>query len=148
MTGGEFEITIDAPAARVWPWVADLGKHAQFSPTPYSVEWIGGEPNAVRSRYRSVGVIPGDKHHVNEGEILENDPPRRFVLRAHDKQGSYLNTFELTPQGDATKVSHRLDFEEMHGPSALMAPVLFPLVGKRQIRARMALLKNVVESSA
>jgi uncharacterized protein YndB with AHSA1/START domain len=148
MTGGEFEITIDAPAARVWPWVADLGKHAQFSPTPYSVEWIGGEPNAVGSRYRSVGVIPGDKHHVNEGEILENDPPRRFVLRAHDKQGRYLNTFDLTPQGDGTKVTHRLDFEEMHGPAALMAPVLFPLLGKRQIRARMALLKSVVESSA
>jgi hypothetical protein len=36
----------------------------------------------------------------------------------------------------------------MPGPSALMAPVLFPLVGKRQIRARMALLKSVVESSA
>jgi hypothetical protein len=29
-----------------------------------------------------------------------------------------------------------------------MAPIIFPLVGKRQIRARMALLKNVVESSA
>ena len=148
MTGGEFEITIDAPAARVWPWVADLGKHAQFSPTPYSVEWIGGEPNAVGSRYRSVGEIPGDKHHVNEGEILENVPLRRFVLRAHDEQGSYLNTFDLTPQGDGTKVTHRLDFEEMHGPAALMAPVLFPLLGKRQIRARMAMLKSVVESSA
>jgi uncharacterized protein YndB with AHSA1/START domain len=148
VTSGEFEITIDAPAARVWPWVADLGKHAEFSPTPYSVEWIGGEPNAVGSRYRSVGVIPGDKHHVNEGEILENDSPRRFVLRAYDKQGRYLNTFDLTPQGEGTKVTHRLDFEEMHGPAALMAPVLFPLLGKRQIRARMAMLKSVVESSA
>jgi uncharacterized protein YndB with AHSA1/START domain len=147
MTGGEFEITIDAPAERVWPWVADLGKHAEFSPTPYSVEWIGGEPNAVGSRYRSVGVIVGDKHHVNEGEILENDSPRRFALRAHDPQGSYLNTFELTPQGDVTKVTHRLIFEQMHGPSALLAPVLFPLVGKRQVRSRMALLKRVVESS-
>jgi uncharacterized protein YndB with AHSA1/START domain len=148
MTSGEFEITIDAPAERVWPWVADLGRHAEFSPTPYSVEWTGGDPNAVGSRYRSVGVIPGDKHHVNEGEILENDPPRRFVLRAHDKEGSYLNTFEVAPQGDATKVTFRLDFEEMHGMSALLVPMIFPLVGKRQIRDRMALLKTRVESSA
>jgi uncharacterized protein YndB with AHSA1/START domain len=148
MTSGEFEITIEAPADRVWPWVADLGRHAEFSPTPYSVEWTGGDPNAVGSRYRSVGVIPGDKHHVNEGEILENDAQRRFVLRAHDKQGSYLNTFEVAQQGDATKVTFRLDFEEMHGMSALMVPVIFPLVGKRQIRARMALLKTTVESSA
>src|ERR1700741_1747164 len=119
MTGGEFEITIDAPAERVWTWVADLGRHAEFSPTPYSVEWTGGEPNAVGSRYRAVGVIVGDKHHVNEGEILENDAPRRFALRAHDPQGSYLNTFDLTSQGGSTKVTHRLEFQEMHGAAAV-----------------------------
>ena len=61
MTSGEVTVTIDAPPERVWPWVADLGKHAAFSPKPYSVEWIEGEPNAVGSRYRSVGEIPTDK---------------------------------------------------------------------------------------
>ena len=60
MTSGEFETTIEAPADRVWPWVADLGRHARWSPKPYSVEWTGGEPNAVGSRFRSVGAIPGD----------------------------------------------------------------------------------------
>lgn len=31
--------------------------------------------------------------------------------------------------------------------SALLAPVLFPLVGKKEIRGRMALLKSTVEAS-
>ncbi|MEP6477072.1 MAG: SRPBCC family protein [Actinomycetota bacterium] len=147
MTSGEFETTIQAPADRVWPWVADLGRHAPWSPKPYSVAWTAGEPNAVGSRFRSVGAIPGDANHTNEGEIVESAPPNRFVLRAQDPQGSYLSTYTLTPQGAATKVTFRLDFLEMHGMSALLAPVLFPLVGKKEIRGRMALLKSTVEAS-
>ena len=33
MTSGVFETTIDAPVDRVWPWVADIGKHAEWSPS-------------------------------------------------------------------------------------------------------------------
>jgi uncharacterized protein YndB with AHSA1/START domain len=147
MTSGEFEVTIDAPADRVWPWIADLGKHTEWSPKPYTVEWTSGEPNAVGSRYRSVGWIPSDKDHVNEGEIVENRPHDRFALRAHDEQGSYANTFTLAPDGPGTKVTLRLEFLKMHGMAAVMIPLLFPLLGKRDLRARMELLKTKVESS-
>jgi hypothetical protein len=50
MTGGEVTVMIDAPPERIWPWVADLDKHGAWSPKPYSVEWLEGEPNAVGSR--------------------------------------------------------------------------------------------------
>jgi uncharacterized protein YndB with AHSA1/START domain len=148
MTSGTFEVTIDAPADRVWPWVADLGKHAEWSPKPYAVEWIQGEPNALGSRYRSVGVIPGDKEHENEGEVVESKPPERFAIASHDKQGSYSNVFTLTPAGSGTKVTLRLEFVQMHGMAALLLPVIFPLVGKKDLRARMAMLKSKVEASS
>ena len=147
MTSGLFDVTIDAPVDRVWPWVADLGKHAEWSPKPYTVEWIQGEPNAVGSRYRSVGSVPGDKHHVNEGEVVENRPQERFALRAQDKDGSYANTFTLEPLGQGTKVTFRLDFLNMKGMAAFMVPLVFPLIGKKDIRARMGLLKTRVEAS-
>jgi uncharacterized protein YndB with AHSA1/START domain len=147
MTSGDFEITIDAPVKRVWPWVADMGKHAEWSIKPYKMEWIQGEPNAVGSRYRSVGSIPGDKEHENEGEVVENKPQERFALRSNDKQGTYANVFTLTPVGQGTKVTFHLDFIQMHGMAALLIPVVFPLSGKKDIRARMAMLKQKVESS-
>ena len=148
MTSGEVTVTIDAPPERVWPWVADLGKHAAFSPKPYSVEWIEGEPNVVGSRFRSVGEIPNDKQHVNEGEIIENHPNDRFVLHAHDKDGDYPNTFTLKPVGSSTEVTIRLEFVNMRGMAALLAPIVFPLVGKKDMRARMALLKQKVEAAS
>ena len=148
MTSGEVTVTIDAPPERVWPWVADLGKHGEWSPKPYSVEWIEGEPNAVGSRYRSVGEIPNDKHHVNEGEIVESHPTDRFVLHAHDKEGDYANTFTLKPAGSSTEVTILLEFEKMHGMAAMMVPIIFPLVGKKDMRDRMAMLKQKVEAAS
>jgi uncharacterized protein YndB with AHSA1/START domain len=147
MTSGVFEVTIDAPVERVWAWVADLSKHAQFSPRHYTVEWIEGEPNAVGSRFRSVGWVPGDSHRVNEGEIVENRPMERFALRARDKDGNYADTFTLEPVGDRTKVTFRLEFVKMNGMAALMAPMLFPFVAKPDNRKRMRLLKTRVEAS-
>jgi hypothetical protein len=39
-------------------------------------------------------------------------------------------------------------FPEMTGMSAVLVPVLFPLVGKPDIRKRMAMLKSAVEASS
>jgi hypothetical protein len=95
-----------------------------------------------------VGWIPGNKAHENEGEVIEHAPQERFALRAQDKQGRYANTFTLTPLGQATTVTFRLEFLEMHGLSALLLPLLFPLTGRKTIRARMVLLKAKVEASS
>ena len=89
MTEGSFPVTIQAPPDVVWPWISRLEKHVEWSNKPYRVEWISGEPNAVGSRYRSVGWIPGDKDHVNEGTITEIVPNERFALEADDKDGMF-----------------------------------------------------------
>jgi uncharacterized protein YndB with AHSA1/START domain len=142
-----FSVTIAATPEQVWPWISQLEKHAQWSPKPYSVEWISGEPNAVGSRYRSVGAIPGDKNHTNEGEITESVPQQRFALQAKDEQGSYANTYVLKASGGDTQVTFSLVFSEMKGMAAIMVPVVFPLVGKSDIRKRMSKLKGTVEAA-
>lgn len=147
MTSGEATITIQAPAERVWLWVADLGKHSDWCPKPFAVEWLSGEPNATGSRYRSLGWIPGEKDHANEGEVVENRPFERFALRSSDPQGSYANTITLEPVGDATRVTLRLEFVTLKGIYKLLIPMVFPFVGKAQNRKRMTLLKAKVESS-
>ncbi len=58
-TQGDFPVTIQATPSAVWPWISQLEKHAEWSTKPYRVEWISGDPDAVGSRYRSVGWIPG-----------------------------------------------------------------------------------------
>ena len=146
MTQGEFSVTIAAPPETVWPWISQLEKHVEWSPKAYSVEWISGEPNAVGSRYRSVGWVPGNKNNENEGEITEAIPNQRLVLRADDKEGTFLNTYVLKPAGDGTEVTYTLVFPKMKGVMAAMVPAAFVVFGKPDIRKRMAKLKAAVEA--
>jgi uncharacterized protein YndB with AHSA1/START domain len=147
MTQGEFPVTIQAPPEAVWPWVSDLEKHVEWSAKAYTVEWLSGEPNAVGSCYRSVGWVPGDKDHVNEGVITEVVPNERFALRADDVEGPFENTYTLRRVGNGTEVRYRLIFPVMKGMKGPAAALLFATIGKSDIRKRMQLLKEKVEAA-
>jgi len=147
MTQGSFSVTIQAPPDVVWPWVSQLEKHVEWSTKPYSVEWISGPPNAVGSRYRSVGSMPTDKDHVNEGESTESVPNQRFALRADDPEGPFHNTYTIAPTAEGTSVTFRLVFPKMSPPKAAIGALIFNTTGKADIRRRMALLKQRVEAS-
>ena len=147
-TQGVFPVTIKAPPEVVWPWIAQIEKHAAWSPKPYAVELVSGDPGAVGSRYRSVGWVPGDKDHANDVVITDVEPGERFALRADDKQGSFVNTYVLEKTADGTLVTYTLVFPPMKGLAALLVPLLFPLVGKADIRKRMQLLKEKVEAGS
>ena len=149
MTGGTFTTTIQAPPEQVWAVVANVGTHASWSPKPYTMEWTGGESNQVGATFHSSGWVPGNKHNENDVEITERVEPTRFAFNATDPQGVFVNEWDLRPDGNGgTEVAFTLTFPKMHGVVAVMAPILFPLTGKRDIRARMTKLKQTVESQA
>jgi uncharacterized protein YndB with AHSA1/START domain len=140
--------TIQAPLASVWTWVADITKHAEWSPRPYRVELVSGDLNAVGSRYRSVGwVPPNDGDHANDVEITEVVPMSRFALTGTDKTGSFASSFDLLPVEAGTQVTFHIAFPPMKGLNAVMVPLLFPVVAKPDFRKRLELLKQKVESS-
>ena len=140
-------ITIDAPPEEVWPWIGQIEKHAEWSPKQYRVELVSGEPDTVGSRYRSVGWVPGEKEHKMDVLLTEVVHAERFALIADDEQGSFANTYDLRRAGRGTEVTYKLVFPPMKGIAALLVPVLFPIVGKADIRKRMKLLKAKVESA-
>lgn len=141
-------VHINAKPEVVWKWVADIERHADWSPKAYRVERLTGEPNAVGSTYRSVGwVPPNDANHANEVTITEVVPTTRFVLEARDENGTYRSEYDLTPVGGGTQVTFHIVFPEMKGIAAVMVPVLFPIVAKPDFRKRLALLKTRIEST-
>jgi uncharacterized protein YndB with AHSA1/START domain len=146
-TQGSRTVTIAAAPEAVWPWIAHVDKHGEWSPRPYRVERLSGEANEVGSRYRSIGWVPGDKSHSNEFEITESSPYTRFALRADDPMGPFQNSYDLKPTGDGTEVTYRIAFPPLKGMAAMMVPILFPLVGMKDIRKRMDLQKAKAEGS-
>lgn len=147
-TQGTFTVTIQAPPEKVWPWLADITKHSEYSPKPFTAELVSGEAGKVGSRFRTVGAVPNEKHHANEVEITEAVPNQRLVLRSDDPMGAFTSTYVLRPSGSGTELAWTIQFPPMKGVAALLVPVLFPLVGKPDGRKRMQLLKAKVESGA
>jgi uncharacterized protein YndB with AHSA1/START domain len=143
---GSFSVTIDAPPETVWPWIGHLDKHADWSPKRYQATLLSGSANSVGSRYRSVGWIPGDRNHANDVEITEVVPLERFALRSADPMGTFESTYTLRRTTSGTEVTFQLVFPPLSGIAALVVPVLFPFVGKVDIRRRGTLLKTRVEA--
>ena len=147
-TQGTATVTVNATPEVVWSCVADITRHSEWSPKPYRVELVSGEPNTVGSRYRSVGwAPPNDHNHVNDVEITGVSPMTRFALAGSDDSGTYTNTFDLRPVADGTEVTYRIVFPEMKGLGAVLLPFLFPIIAKPGINKRMRLLKQKVESA-
>jgi uncharacterized protein YndB with AHSA1/START domain len=137
---------IDAPVEAVWPWIADITKHAQWSPKPFVAQLTSGENGAVGSTYSTVGhVPPADKNHKNEVEITQVVPNSKFVFRAHDENGYFINTFTLKPTGAGTEVTFQHDFPKMKGAGRILLPLLLPSVGKRDAMVRLGMLKKKAE---
>lgn len=77
-------ICVEAPAERVWPWLAQMGAGRAGW---YSHDWIdsGGVPSADRLVPELQGIAPGDvlpgTPGASEGFVVEQvDPPRTLVL--------------------------------------------------------------------
>jgi hypothetical protein len=132
----------------VWPWVGDITRHAEWSPRPYRVEHVSGEPNQPGARYRSVGwVPPNDGEHVNDVEITAVVPERTYALVGIDSNGRFPSRYELRPVDGGTEVTWHLEFPQMKGINAVIVPILFPFVAKPDARKRIALLKQRVEAA-
>ncbi|MBI3648996.1 MAG: SRPBCC family protein [Actinobacteria bacterium] len=141
-------VTIEATPERVWPWVADLGKHAEWSPKPYRVEWLTGEPGAVGSTFRSVGWLPQDKEHAMEGRVVVSEPNRVFEVVSHDAKQEWTNRFELTPQGSRTVVTKTMTGPPLSGARKAMFAVVLALFVRGAVQKGMNMLKSKVESSS
>jgi hypothetical protein len=114
----------------------------------YEVELVSGSVGEVGARYRSVGRIPGDRHHENEVEITRVDENRHFEFVAHDDRGEFVNRFELRPNGSTTDVIFSMDTPPLTGIIRLVFPIAYPLLVKPSVRKRMRMLKAIVENGS
>jgi uncharacterized protein YndB with AHSA1/START domain len=134
------EVTIDAPAARVWEVVRD---HERMT------EWTGMKAELLRpglherngvGAVRKLGVLGAGA----EEEVVEFVPNQRYVYRLLSGAPirNHRGTVMLIPEGGATRVRWAVRFEgAVPGSGGALAAVL-----SRAFRASLGRLKKLVES--
>jgi uncharacterized protein YndB with AHSA1/START domain len=143
-----FTVTINATPDQVWPFVGDLGRMGEWSPKPYSVEWLSGEPNADGSTFRSTGWLPNDKAHKMEGTVKVNEPTKTFEVVSHDDNEEWTNRYDLTPSGSQTTVTKTAIGPPLTGFKKLARSAIFAVYVNGAMQKGLNMLKEKVESSS
>ena len=115
-------ITVDAPPAAIWPWLAQMGSGRGGA---YSYDWVENllglnmhSADRILPQYQD--VKPGDELPLGPGrpvmrvEVL--DPPRTLAIRIPGQGWVWI--FALVPEGDSTRLISRNRI-----PSSSLAPV-------------------------
>jgi len=142
-----YHILIDAPAEKIFDYLADLTRHSEWSGGPLKVEAASPGPVAVGSQYLSVGDLPMQKNRRNELRITELQSPYRLAFVAKDPGlGEVTHQFSLTPQGSATLVTRRVTVNAPPLMAFMLQTFVHPLVDKPMMDKALAALKAKMES--
>lgn len=107
--GPTWKIQIDAPPEKVYAYVADVGRHAEWSSEPDAMTIkadAGGEP-AVGQTYSAEGTLLG-KRNPSKVKITALDPPRQVEIEAEDSSGISGHVFTFTPHDGGTLVTRQI----------------------------------------
>ena len=115
-TGGSMSITIAAPPEAIYDVVADVTRTGEWSGETHRVEWTSTD-RGVGARFKGwnrVGFFRWTRHC----EVLAADRGRVFAFRTipgkvPTKRDSTLWRFELTPDGDGTRVVQSYEILKM-----------------------------------
>ena len=145
----EWTLTIDRSPEDVYDYLADFSKHAEWSPKPFTVLAQPDGPLAVGTTLRSSGQLPGSKKaHENVVTITAADRGKRLAFDALEDGQTFVNTFDLAPEGAGTKLQRRLVLPHLGGIKQVALPVLAALVIKPAVQKGLNMLKANLESSA
>ena len=90
-------VLADVPPDRVWPLVADLTRHGEWSADPLTV-------TAVEGGFESVATSKGREFRARL-TVVESVPPSRLVFRAADATGEYEHVVTLAHEGAGTRIT-------------------------------------------
>ena len=141
-----FSVVVNKPADEVFAFISDVNNHAKWSATAYRVEEVSDPSFAAGSKFASYGVSRDSADKRNEVTVAANEPNSVFSLSSIEDGDTYINTFNLTPDGDGTKVDKVIDMPKPGGPMGMMFAGIFKSVIAPRIAESMDKLKAVVES--
>ena len=106
--GPTWSIFINAPPERVYPYLADVGRHGEWGSEADAMVISAetpGEPS-VGKTYKAEGTLLG-KRNPSTVKITALDPPKTIEIEAEDSSGKSGHVFTLTPQDGGTSSSGR-----------------------------------------
>ncbi len=141
------QVTINAPAEKVFTYVADISKHGEWgNPSQkLQVEKTSPGPVGQGATFKSVGKQFGTQNDTVT--ITEYVPSRRVVYESQGKAGQLRHWFEITPSGSGVEVEKGFDVIKAGFPFAILKPIVTTFLAPGALKADLQRIKEKVESN-
>jgi hypothetical protein len=98
-----YNITINAPQAKVFDYMADVSRHGEWGMDDMKATAEKAGVPAVGMRYKAEGLLMG-KVNPSVVTITALDPSRHLAFDAEDSRSVFHHDFVFTPEGGGTRV--------------------------------------------
>ena len=145
MPRGEASVTINAPIEKVFDVVVDPERGSQWASGVSDVINIQGNPGEIGSSSTLIYHVLGIKT-TNTFTVSKVEKPRTIL---YEISGTFPGTFQFTlePQGQATKVTARLDYSVPGGILGRIASqVLLERMNQKNLESTAEKLKLLCEA--
>ncbi len=116
---------VAAPPERVFALASDFPNAPEHVDAIVRVEMLTDGPVGVGTRFRETRVM-FKKEASEEMEVVEFEPPSRYVVTADSHGARYRTTFSFEPEQGGTRVS----FEFQAEPYTMAAKLMAKTMGK------------------
>lgn len=137
-------IDIHAPPQRIYEYLADLKRHAEWSSNVRRIELTAGEAGKVGAEYKASEDVP--RNLTSYARITQLHAPNLIGWESTDNRVFKTNwVFEIEPHNDASRVTQRVTFHPLNLPAyAILYLFRVPRVAKEN-RASLERIKKILE---
>ena len=143
----EKQIVINAPAEKVFGYLADLTRHSEWAQPGHrlEIEKTSDGPIGQGTVFRSVG------HQFGRNEdtvtITEYVPNQRIVYESAGKAGLIRHSFDLAPAEGGVQVTKGFEAVQAKFPFSLFLPIVSAFVLPGALQGDLQRIKEHVEGS-
>jgi len=123
----EKQITINAPAEKVFGYVADFPRHSEWAQHALKVEQTSGGPVGMGTTFKSVGHQFG-RDNEDTVTITEFVPNQKIVYESMTKEGHFRHWVELKPGDGGVELTKGTQVVKMNFPLSVLFAIISPLV--------------------
>ena len=147
MARAEKQMVINAPAEKVFSYVADIAKHSEWAKPGHKleVEKTSDGPIGQGSTFRSVGHQFGrNEDTVTITEYVANE---RVVYESQGNAGLMCHAFELSSAEGGTQVAKSCETVQAKFPFSLFSPMAMAFVVPGELNGDLQRIKEKLEAS-
>ena len=143
----ERQMAINAPAEKVFAYLADITRHGEWGQTQHKldVKKTSDGPIGQGSTFASVGYQFG--RNDDTVTITEYVLNQRVVYQSEGKAGLIRHTFEVAPAEGGVQVTKRFEAVQAKLPFALFLPIVSTFVLPGALTADLTRIKAKLEAS-